>query len=224
MLSNVYIARGERDGVAVMKVGKANNLRHRQKAIGITIEMSIPQSDEAAAFELENELRFFVACQWGKRLPGKNDWFYFDPKIYTALCVRVVELGGEAIGDSEIAALLTEYSESVTLKVEENDEDAEIAALQERYHRLLADEAKRAAEVGRRFDLEREERLKAEKAAKREHLAKLQRDLDELRKKFSAASERFSASHKEFFPQEIWDLNWAIVSLEGEIKAYRGFL
>jgi hypothetical protein len=200
MSSNVYVARGERGGVDVMKVGKTNNIRQRQSELGITIELSISQPDAAAALNLETHLRLFVLTKGGKRLPRTTDWFYFDPQIYAALCAAVAELN------------------------EEDDCDAEIAALRERYHRLLADEAERNAEVGRRFDLEREERLKA---AKQEHLAELQRELAELRKKFAAASERFCQEKdnpKEFLPREIWELNWSIVRLEAELKPFGLFL
>ena len=140
-----------------------------------------------------------------------------------------VELGGEAIGDSEIAALLTEYSESVTLKVEEIDEDAEIAALQERYHRLVADETEERLRRFRleneerlqRFRLENEERLKAAKAAKRARISELQRQLNQQRAKFAEASERFCASDKKFLPVEIVELNWSICLLEIEISNCR---
>jgi hypothetical protein len=37
MASNAYIARGNRDGKTVMKVGKANDIYRREKQIAISI-------------------------------------------------------------------------------------------------------------------------------------------------------------------------------------------
>jgi hypothetical protein len=226
MLSNVYIARGERDGVPVMKVGKANNIRQRQNAIGITIEMSIPQLDEAAAFDLETQLRLFVLTHGGKRLLRTNDWFYFDSRIYAALCTIVADLNAD-VGDTEVAPIRTEYNESEAAKIAEDAADAEIEALRERYHRLLADEAEQNAERMRRLQSENKERLKGEKAARHSRFAGLQRELDELSKEFAAASERFCEEKdnpKEFLPQAIWELNGSIVRLEAQVNSYRLFL
>ena len=221
MLSNVYIARGARGGTAVMKVGKTNNIRQRQRELSITIELCIPQPDATSALDLETQLRLFVLTQGGKRLPRTTDWFYFDLHIYTALCAVVAELNEEAASYTEIAFLPMEFSKSVAVKAEEDDDDAEIEALRKRYHRLLADEAERNAERVRRFQLENDERLKAAKAAKQERIRELQWKLDEQKAKFAEASERFCEEKdnpKEFLPKEIWELNWSVFRLENEIR------
>ena len=82
---NVYIAHGERDGIAVMKIGKSKDLHQRARQLGLAIDMFVPYPDEDEAFAFETCLRDFVVDKGGKMLPGKNDWFYFDSRLYKEL-------------------------------------------------------------------------------------------------------------------------------------------
>jgi hypothetical protein len=117
MTSSAYIAT---DGETVMKVGKTNDVKRREKQIAVPITHTIACLDEAASRRLENQLRDFVLERGGIRHQGTVDWFQFDSQIYTMLCQVVVGLDGQAIT--------------------ENDLDREIGALVSRYYKLLRDE------------------------------------------------------------------------------------
>jgi len=140
MTSNAYIAT---DGEQVMKVGKANDVRRREKQIAIPMTMTIACLDEAAAFRVESQLRDFVIEQGGIQHQGTIDWFRFDPQIYTMLCEFAISIEARLVGV---------------------DLDTEINQLRQRYYQLIADElfvqlAERDAEI---------ERLRAEVQAERE--------------------------------------------------------
>jgi hypothetical protein len=114
MTSNAYIAS---DGQTVMKVGKTNNIRLREKQIGVTITVTVACLDESAAFQVESQLRDFVIEQGGIRHQRTIDWFNFDIRIYRMLC---------------------EFAAGIDAKPEpELDLDTEIRMLVARYYQLL---------------------------------------------------------------------------------------
>lgn len=57
MTSNAYIAT---DGETVMKVGKANIVKQREKQIAIPMTFRIACLDEAVAFRVESRLRQLI--------------------------------------------------------------------------------------------------------------------------------------------------------------------
>ncbi len=146
MQSNAYIAQGKRDGAPVMKVGKANNIKRRERQIAIPVHFTIACLDEDAALRVESRLRDFVIEQGGIRHPGTIDWFRFDPQIYQMLCEFAQGLDAQ------------EVATGISL-------DDEIGMYVARYRRLLLDELDRRivdlkdqiAEVERIRGEEREE-------------------------------------------------------------------
>ena len=122
MTSNAYIAS---DGANVMKVGKANDVRRRERQIAIPMTMTIACLDEAAAFRVESQLRNFVIEQGGIQHQGTIDWFRFDPQIYAMLCEFAAQV------DATPVAQQPEPEMSF---------DAEIHMLVARYRKLLIDE------------------------------------------------------------------------------------
>jgi hypothetical protein len=125
MASNAYIARGNRDGTPVMKVGKANDIHRRQKQIGVSIDLTIGCLDEAAAFRVESQLRDFVVAQGGIQYYSTIDWFQFDQRVYDLLSEFTHQLNGEPNNNP----ITMEY---------------EIAQLLNRYHELIANEQRQA--------------------------------------------------------------------------------
>ena len=202
MTSNVYIARGERDGVVVMKVGKSDNVHRRQREIGISVEMSISQTDRGSAFDIETQLRDFVIAQGGKRFLGTYDWFYFDPHIYAALCAVVANINQEATADAEISLLRT------------------------RYHQLLEDEteykvalAQRDAALAQVAQLEKElERLKEANAAKQKRIEELIMEAAgiEYLREANAAKDKYI----EKLLREIGELKYQIGWFKGKLEFY----
>jgi hypothetical protein len=150
MGSNAYIAT---DGETVMKVGKANNPKRREREIALSLTVIIACLDESAARRVEDQLRQFVIEQGGIRHQSTIDWFKFDQKIYAVLC----EFAGKLDGSEA--------------NIIEDDLDTEIMKLRERYYQILFKEEQYKVEV-----LEREvrrlsdekQRLKQENDAQRE--------------------------------------------------------
>jgi hypothetical protein len=126
MASNAYIARGQKDGKPVMKVGKADNIPQREKQIAATIELTIACLDAEAAFRVESQLRDFVIIKGGIRYQGTLDWFEFDPRIYD---------------------MLSEFASDLKVKALFNSEEREIIQLKKRYYELIAEERARAAKM-----------------------------------------------------------------------------
>ena len=124
MASNAYIARGNRDGKTVMKVGKANNILQREKQIAVSIEFTIACLDAEAAFRVESQLRDFVVGQGCIRYHGTIDWFEFDQRVYE---------------------MLSEFASNVKAEPPFDSEEDEISLLLNRYHQLLAQERQLAA-------------------------------------------------------------------------------
>src|SRR5215216_4992706 len=118
MTSNVYIAS---DGEKLMKVGKANNPKRREKQIDLTITLTVACLDEVSAYRIESQLRQFIAERGGIKHASTVDWFVFDPQIYRMVC--------------EFAANLDDF----TALSEEESQDAEIDVLRRRYFKLLVD-------------------------------------------------------------------------------------
>ena len=119
-MSNAYIAS---DDESLMKVGKANDPKRREREIALPMTVTIACLDEAAALRVESQLRQFVIEQGGIRHQNTIDWFKFDPQIYAILC----EFAGGLDGFKAVPVL-------------EKDLDQEIAELQARYFRLLTEE------------------------------------------------------------------------------------
>jgi hypothetical protein len=82
MINNAYIAT---DNKTVMKVGKSNNLKQREKDIALPITFMIPCLDELAARKVETKLRKFIVNHGGIKYRSRLDWFEFDPQIYNML-------------------------------------------------------------------------------------------------------------------------------------------
>lgn len=119
MSSNAYLAT---DGEKLMKVGKANNPKRREKQIDLTITLTVACLDEMSAYRIEDQLRQFIAERGGIKHASTVDWFAFDPQIYRMVC--------------EFAANLDGYK----ALSEEESQDAEIDVLRRRYFKLLVDE------------------------------------------------------------------------------------
>ena len=109
MTFNVYIARGERNGIAVMKIGKSQNLPQRERDIGLSIELSVPQFNQHSAFVVERSLKKLVIAQGGKRLADTYDSFHYDPDIYSLLCAKIEEITEKASEEEEIKLFREHY-------------------------------------------------------------------------------------------------------------------
>ena len=77
MTSNAYIAS---DGEKLMKVGKSNNPKRREKQIDLTITLTIDCLDEVSAYKIESQLRQFIAERGGIKHASTVEWFIFDPQ------------------------------------------------------------------------------------------------------------------------------------------------
>lgn len=114
MKSNVYLAFGQIGGVPVMKVGKANDLKRREKQLRIDVEFSLACVSEGDALVFEDRLREHAFSLGASSFRG-YDWFYYDDNVYEALKAILIEFGSD---------------ESV-LKLER-----EVAQYQLRYHQM----------------------------------------------------------------------------------------
>jgi len=159
MTSNAYIAT---DGETVMKVGKANNVKLRERQIAIPITFTIACLNEEAAFRVERKLRDFVIKNGGIKKARTIDWFRFDPQIYKMLCEFTGELDGQAIIEHDLE--------------NEIDIDREIKSLVNRYYQLLLDELSKEKEQLR----EEEQKLREEyRQLQQQHNTEMERLLKE---------------------------------------------
>lgn len=112
MSSNAYIAS---DREKLMKVGKANDTKRREKQINLPINVTLACLDEATAFRVEDQLRQFIVERGGIKHASTLDWFAYDPQIYTMLCEFAGTLDGfepihiEDEGELEIRAIRKRY-------------------------------------------------------------------------------------------------------------------
>jgi len=134
MTSNAYIAT---DGEKVMKVGKANDVKRREKQIAIPIKYAIACLDEEVAFRVESQMRDFVIKKGGIRHQKAVDWFRFDPQIYAMLCEFVTGIDGQKLPEKAPRKVAPK---EVVAPPQEMDLDTEIHMLVMRYHKLLRDE------------------------------------------------------------------------------------
>jgi len=114
MKSNVYLACGTDDWYFLMKVGKANNIKLREKQIYMSIKVSVPTMTVEDAFILETRMRKLAVSLGATRYPRTYDSFFYNESIY-----RVIE------------------KELGVLSASENIDD-EIAFYQQSYQRILA--------------------------------------------------------------------------------------
>jgi hypothetical protein len=110
MTSNAYIAT---DSETLMKVGKSNDVKRRERELAIPITFTIACFDESTAFRVESELRDFVLQRGGIRHQATIDWFKFDAQIYRMLYEFATNMGGQGVVerelDEEIEELVTRY-------------------------------------------------------------------------------------------------------------------
>lgn len=157
MTSNAYIAT---DGETIMKVGKANDVKRREKQIAIRITRTVVCLDEGAALRVESKLREFVVKRGGIRYRTTIDWFHFDQQIYNMLCEFVAGLNNEPAAEVDV--------------------DTEIAEYITRYHQLLVEEISAEKERVIRENLKLEEKIKwlqRNNDERQEHIIKLCREL-----------------------------------------------
>jgi hypothetical protein len=205
MASNAYIARGNRGGNRVMKVGKANNVRLLEKQIAATIEFTIACLDEAAAFRVESKLRDFVVGQGGIRYLSTLDWFEFDQRLYE---------------------MLSEFASNLNALPLFDPEEHEISLLLDKYHQLVADERELAAIRGERdAALAQAEELRKKITILEQKLqAERQQHKEELRLEQVARREdikRLTQKHSENIQEvlrERMSLMQHIRELENELK------
>jgi hypothetical protein len=162
-MSNVYVAT---DGKTVMKVGKTNNVKQREKQIDLPITIKLSCPNAAVAFQIEREFRHIIVEMGGVRHVDKVDWFDFDSEIYLALLAFATSLEGfkptlyDGIPDAEIPLRRKQFVQGIkderktTIKelshenqrlrqkitfLEEEREELreELKTLQENYERLL---------------------------------------------------------------------------------------
>jgi hypothetical protein len=166
MASNAYIAS---DREKLMKVGKANDTKRREKQINLPINVTLACLDEATAFRVEGQLRQFIVERGGIKHASTLDWFAYDPQIYTMLC----EFAGTIDGFEPIHI--------------EDEGELEIRAIRKRYFQLI--EAERLEEAkSLKADRDRLERkvefLEAERIRLREELEALRNYFQEERNEF----------------------------------------
>jgi hypothetical protein len=177
MTSNAYIAS---DREKLMKVGKANDTKRREKQINLPINITLACLDEATAFRVEDQLRQFIVERGGIKHASTLDWFAYDPQIYTMLC----EFAGTLDGFQPIHI--------------EDDGELEIRAIRKRYFQLI--EVERLEETkslkADRDSLERKvEFLEAERDRLRKELDGIRSLLQEERSQFH---ETLNADHARF--------------------------
>jgi hypothetical protein len=160
MPSNAYIAT---DGETVMKVGKANDVKRREKQLAVPITYSIACLDEEAAYRVEDQLRDFVVKRGGIQHRGTVDWFKFDHQIYQMLCEFAVGFDGG--GDAGC------------------DLDAEIDALRARYYTLVTAEAAKERDAALEQAHSLEAQINASVQYERQLARKLEQAQSELEKK-----------------------------------------
>jgi hypothetical protein len=168
MTSNAYIAT---DGEKLMKVGKANNPKRREKQINLPINITLACLDEATAFRVEDQLRQFIVERGGIKHASTLDWFAYDPQIYTMLC----EFAGTIDGFEPI-------------HIEEDEGELEIRAIRKRYFQLIEEER-----------LEEAKSLKADKDSLERKVTFLEAERDRLRKELEAIRNHFHEESKQFY-------------------------
>ena len=165
MKSSAYIGQGIRESTRVMKVGKSNDVKRRQRELPITIERIAVCVSEAAAYQFENDLRRFIIQQGGIRYQKTLDWFEFDERIYK---------------------LLSQFFEpTASEEIHELTENEEIQLFREKYRDLLQQTLDAAEdEIGylrKRLDEVREE----EQTKSRDREEKLRDEIIELNRQMA---------------------------------------
>jgi hypothetical protein len=167
--SNAYIAT---DGTTVMKVGKANDVKRRERQIAVPMTLTVACINEESAFRVETRLRDFLKEQGGIRHQGTVDWFRFDARIYDLLCEFVKTLFQE----------FQELNPS-----QELDIDQEIAMLVRRYHELIMTELRvQLANRNREIERLQQEKLadKEEKASLHERIVEASREAERWKTRY----------------------------------------
>jgi hypothetical protein len=167
MASNAYIAS---DREKLMKVGKANNPKQREKQINLPINITLACLDEATAFRVEDQLRQFIVDRGGIKHASTLDWFAYDPQIYTMLC----EFAGTIDGFEPIHI--------------EDEGELEIRAIRKRYFQLI--------EEGR---LEEAKLLKTAKDSLERKVEFLEAERDRLCKELEAIRNNFQEERNQFY-------------------------
>jgi hypothetical protein len=216
---NVYIARGERFGIAVMKIGKSQNLPHRERVIGLSIELSVPQFNEHSAFVVERNLKKLIIAQGGKRIPNTRDSFHYDPEIYSLLHARIVDLTEKASEEEEIRDIRTSYYAILRKEIERNKELPEVKQLRAKAERLQTVNENLNAEF-RSFQttLIQLQEFNKHFVIKGTNTEALIRERDELRRELGKPKEEYSYDFEEPYLREIRKLRWKLDLLEEALK------
>jgi SMC interacting uncharacterized protein involved in chromosome segregation len=170
MTSNAYIAT---DSETVMKVGKANDVKRRERELSVRITRAITCLDEEAAYRIENQLRVFVIKNGGIRHQQSIDWFKFDPQIYAMLYEFAAALNNESVNEIDLETEIAQYIMS--------------------YHKILLDEANAKIEhlSAENAHLQYQiEPLRQDNAEQSERVHKLNREIGTLRGKFEVLKEK----------------------------------
>jgi hypothetical protein len=185
MPSNAYIAT---DGETVLKVGKSNDVKRREKQIAVPIKCTIACLDETAAYRVETQLRDFVIKRGGLQHQGTIDWFKFDQQIYAMLLEFATGLNGQILvegGGSPLQGTSVPKS-TLDLPTNEDNLDAEIEVLRTRYYALITAEAAK----------ERDEALEQVRWLESQIDISIQRQ-KELHEQYEQAQKRLEQEYKE---------------------------
>ena len=176
MKSNAYIGQGIQNNIHVMKVGKSNDIKRRQRELQITFDGCVVCLNSNSAYKVERQLREFVIQQGGIRYQETLDWFLFDPEIYESLQQNLLRQVTNSIEkEDEILQFIRRYYEiviaeiatqNVNLQREQDATRLEIDSLKKQ----IEEERKRARE-----DVEHE------RGRSREEMERLLREIAELR-------------------------------------------
>ncbi len=199
MTSNAYIAT---DGENVMKVGKANDVKRRERQIALPITCTVSCLDEAGAFRVENQLRDFVIKRGGVRYLSTIDWFKFDAQIYEMLREFATRLNNEAPSeidvDTEIAQYITYYHQLLV-----KEAVAEKDALQAEIEPL------REAMTEKKALIEEREALQAEIRQLQRENAHLQKKNKELQHESDEGQERI---YKLIREESFWETRYKLAA------------
>ena len=193
--SNAYVGQGTRDNVHIIKIGKSNDVKRRQRELSITLDRIATCVSEAAAYQFEADLRQFVMQQGGIRYKQTLDWFEFDKRIYDMLVTffekQRVEKATELSEEEEISLYREKYAVLLQTALEAAEE--QIEELHEEIMRLRNEADQREQIHQERVDSVRnEERSKASEREQQllDEIIKLNRQMARLEVRMEMLQER----------------------------------
>lgn len=140
MSSFIYLASGGIYDDRLMKIGKSNRPEHREKALGIKIDLVLRLESAKAAFIEETLFRKQIKRLGAVSYNRSFDWFLYNEAIYQRVRSALLEKGAFCFTGASSKPATSEL-------------DLDIARLRARYRKILRKEAEEKSLIKERDKL-----------------------------------------------------------------------